>query len=183
MARECGCGIVRLGCEHAQGRALSGVHERCMPVLARRERRGARSGRLATRHQELSAERSAVAVGCMSAAGFDDSQCERNPLCTRGYKHGGWGGHCCIGKKNAKPARGRGSSVGRGGGARGARGAGMAQPDWPAPDATAANDSTQPADSAPPRCATTWRHARTSGRHTPLLFTGLGIGTRGAWLV
>ena len=22
-------------------------------------------------------------------------QCERNPLCTRGYRHGGRGGHCC----------------------------------------------------------------------------------------
>ena len=30
------------------------------------------------------------------AAGLDDSQCERHPLCVRGFKHGGRGGHCAL---------------------------------------------------------------------------------------
>ena len=32
-------------------------------------------------------------------------QCERNPLCSRGFKHRGHGGHCCIGKLS-KPHKG-----------------------------------------------------------------------------
>ena len=31
-----------------------------------------------------------------STAGLDYSQCERHPLCVRGYKHGGRGGHCAL---------------------------------------------------------------------------------------
>mmetsp|Transcript_38291 Transcript_38291/g.124524 ORF Transcript_38291/g.124524 Transcript_38291/m.124524 type:complete len:152 (+) Transcript_38291:2-457(+) len=29
-------------------------------------------------------------------SGMDPGQCERNPRCTRGYKHGGLGGHCRL---------------------------------------------------------------------------------------
>ena len=28
--------------------------------------------------------------------GLDASQCERHPLCVRGYKHRGRGGHCAL---------------------------------------------------------------------------------------
>ena len=45
---------------------------------------GARSGAA----QRLEAE--ALAAGC------SPDQCERNPLCMRGYKHRGWGGHCKL---------------------------------------------------------------------------------------
>ena len=31
-----------------------------------------------------------------STLGLDASQCERHPLCIRGYKHGGRGGHCAL---------------------------------------------------------------------------------------
>jgi len=30
-------------------------------------------------------------------------QCERNPLCTRGYKHKGWGGHCLLVPAGQRP--------------------------------------------------------------------------------
>ena len=30
------------------------------------------------------------------ASGVDDTQCERHPLCVRGFKHGGRGGHCAF---------------------------------------------------------------------------------------
>ena len=51
---------------------------------------GARSGAA----QRLEAE--ALAAGC------SPDQCERNPLCMRGYKHRGWGGHCKL--RPAPPA-------------------------------------------------------------------------------
>ena len=61
-------------------------------------------------------------------------QCERNPLCTRGYKHRGWGGHCAF-KVKESPARGRGIyGSGRGGGGRG-RGSGAESSVAPPPSA------------------------------------------------
>ena len=41
----------------------------------------------------------AVCVGLVDSTG---PRCERNPLCTRGYKHGGRGGHCSLRKEPAK---------------------------------------------------------------------------------
>ena len=54
--------------------------------------------------------------------GDPEDQCERNPLCTRGYKHRGWGGHCALGRGTGRgsPARGRGAFArGRGGSSMG----------------------------------------------------------------
>mmetsp|Transcript_43455 Transcript_43455/g.140066 ORF Transcript_43455/g.140066 Transcript_43455/m.140066 type:complete len:234 (-) Transcript_43455:138-839(-) len=33
-------------------------------------------------------------------SGMDPGQCERNPRCTRGYKHGGLGGHCRLWRRD-----------------------------------------------------------------------------------
>ena len=39
------------------------------------------------------------------SAGLDPSQCERNPSCTRGFKHGGRGGHCRLQDGTARGAK------------------------------------------------------------------------------
>jgi len=38
-------------------------------------------------------------------SGMDPGQCERNPRCTRGYKHGGLGGHCRLWRRDTSDGR------------------------------------------------------------------------------
>ena len=44
----------------------------------------------------------ASAAASTGVLGGDGTQCERHPLCTRGFKHGGRGGHCSLRKEPAK---------------------------------------------------------------------------------
>lgn len=40
-----------------------------------------------------------------AAAGCDPDQCERNPACTRGFKHRGFGGHCRLPAGQTRPSK------------------------------------------------------------------------------